>query len=113
MTIAQRIRDRRLKQGIRQDDLAVLSGLTQSQISRYEAGVSSPAIPVLRVLAQALDTTIEYLLGSTEDQSPRTADLTPEETALVDAVRARDVARTFRILALIFEGDLNEDTTLR
>lgn len=60
-----RIRDRRNELGMSQEDLAHLIGSSQRQISKYETGQNDPTGEVLIAMSQALETTIDYLLGLT------------------------------------------------
>lgn len=51
-----------------QEHLAIESGISQSQISKYEAGASLPNIEILMKLAKTLDVEIfEFLYESDKD----------------------------------------------
>lgn len=67
MSIATRIHQRRQEIGISQEDLGLLVGKDQKQIWRYETGRSNPTGDVLVKLAQALDTTADWILGLTDN----------------------------------------------
>lgn len=54
-----------------QSELAGLSGLQPSAVSHFETGRRSPSFDNLRRLADALDVTIDYLLGRVEDPSDK------------------------------------------
>lgn len=58
-----RIAERRKELGISQEELAAAIGTNQRQISRYERGDNDPTGEVLISLADALDTTIDFLVG--------------------------------------------------
>ena len=60
MTVALRIKHRREQLGLRQIELSVLSGVSQAQISRYEAGTSEPTAHALYLLAKALETSTDW-----------------------------------------------------
>ncbi|TDC93059.1 helix-turn-helix transcriptional regulator [Actinomadura sp. 7K507] len=57
--LGKAVRERRLELGLTQVELARRSGMTQSQLSRLEAGGTEPTIRVLDRLAHALDATLE------------------------------------------------------
>ena len=58
-----RLKKLRIEQGMTQDKLAKRIQTTKSTISNYENGYSTPANDVLKMLADVLDTTTDYLLG--------------------------------------------------
>ena len=50
-----------------QNDLGIKAGgVAQTEISRYENGAYEPTLTRLRLLADALDVTADYLLGRSE-----------------------------------------------
>lgn len=49
------------------DELAATSYLTRSAISGYRSGVRSPNVDTLRILAQNLDVSADFLIGLKED----------------------------------------------
>ncbi|MGD7707026.1 helix-turn-helix domain-containing protein [Microlunatus sp. Y2014] len=53
--IGQAVRDRRLALGLSQTVVAARAGMTQSALSRLEAGGVVPTIPVLERISTALD----------------------------------------------------------
>jgi transcriptional regulator with XRE-family HTH domain len=68
MTVGERIKEQRTQKKLTQTELAKLVGLTYIQIGRYETGKSNPSADVLNRLAQALDTTTDFLMKGTEDE---------------------------------------------
>lgn len=70
-TFADRLRAIREGKGLSQTDLAEKSGLQPSAVSHFETGRRSPSFDNLRKLADALDVSIDYLLGRAEE--PQTA----------------------------------------
>ena len=56
--LGKAVRERRLELGLTQVELARRSGMTQSQLSRLEAGGTEPTIRVLDRLAKALDASL-------------------------------------------------------
>jgi len=68
MDIADRIKELRTHKQLTQSDLAGLVGITYVQIGRYETRKSTPSSDILQKLADALDTTTDYLMnGNTND----------------------------------------------
>lgn len=59
----KRIKELREEKGLSQLQLAKETGITQSNISRYEAGISIPTSPNLIILSEYFKVSIDYLLG--------------------------------------------------
>ena len=59
----KRIRELRIGLSMSQSDLADRVGVAQNTISQYENGLSELSMAVLFRIAQALETTSDYLLG--------------------------------------------------
>lgn len=68
LTVGVRIKELRTQKKLNQPELARIIGLTYIQIGRYETGKSNPSADVLNRLAQALDTTTDFLMKGTEDE---------------------------------------------
>ena len=69
MQIGERIQRLRGRRNWSQADLAELSGVKQSLLSRIERGSRpNPTADVLRKLATALGCTTDYLIGMHEDK---------------------------------------------
>lgn len=64
-TIGQRILHLRKQQKMTQEELAFKIGTSQRQVSFYETGKNEPTANVLNLLADALNTTSDYLIGRT------------------------------------------------
>jgi len=70
MGIGERIKDLRTKKKLTQSDLAKLVGLSYIQVGRYETEKSNPSSDVLQKIAQALDTTNDFLMnGATHEMA--------------------------------------------
>ncbi len=63
MSVANRIRNRRMELGITQTELARTARLTPAAISQFESGSRKPSFDALSKLAIALKVTTDYLLG--------------------------------------------------
>lgn len=69
MKIGEKIKSRREELGLRQVDLAVLSGITQATLSRIENGeIGCPRADNIAPLADALQVSIDYLLREQVDK---------------------------------------------
>jgi transcriptional regulator with XRE-family HTH domain len=62
-TFGQRLRATRVKAGMSQSDLEVISGIPKARLSRYENGHVAPSIQTLERLAKALQVSEASLLG--------------------------------------------------
>ena len=64
MTIGERIKQRRKELGITADDLGEKLGVARSTVFRYENGfIEKVPVDVIKTIADALQTTPEYLMG--------------------------------------------------
>jgi len=54
--------------GVRQTDIAQRLGITQSAVSKWVRGRSTPDIPTLRQLAAILNVTVDYLVGGDDSK---------------------------------------------
>lgn len=61
------LRKAREEKGLSQTELAEKTGLQPSAISHFELGRRSPSFDNLRILADALAVTVDYLLGRESD----------------------------------------------
>jgi transcriptional regulator with XRE-family HTH domain len=88
-TVGERLRRLRLERGLSQRDLSA-PGVSYAYISRIEAGARRPSVKALRMLAEKLGVTAEYL----------------ETGAEIHAFEAREVRLADLELRLRFEGDV-------
>lgn len=63
MDLGKKIRAHRDELGLTQAELADKLGLTYSLVSQWESGRATPRTPILRQLADLLDTTVAELMG--------------------------------------------------
>ena len=66
----ERIRDLRNDKDMNQKDFAQLLGMSQTGYSKYETGENDIPTAVLIRLAEIHKTSIDYLLGLTDEQKP-------------------------------------------
>ena len=78
MGISERIKELRRQKKLTQTELAQKVGLTYIQIGRYETGKSAPSADILQKMADALDTTSDYLMNGSSDEKV-SAQLTDKE----------------------------------
>lgn len=60
---ASRLRELRIRRGMRQQDLALALGLAQTTVANYENNLRFPDEGVLLRIADLFDTSLDYLLG--------------------------------------------------
>ena len=66
----RRIRDLREDKDMLQKDVAELLNISQTNYSKYELGKINIPINTLKKLALIFDTSIDYLLGLTNERKP-------------------------------------------
>ena len=65
-----RLRDLRKEKGITQVKIQMMTGIDQSDYSKIESGKRYFTFEQCRKLAIALDTSMDYLAGLTDDKKP-------------------------------------------
>ena len=58
------LKEIRLARGMTQEELAKKTGVSQSQIARYENGDCEPTLDTLRKLSKELNCTLDELIGN-------------------------------------------------
>ena len=91
----KRLADTRKRRDLSQVELAKKAGLPATAISHFESGGRKPSFDNLRKLADALDVSIDYLMGRTDEPSGHvSADIEIarhyENMTEADRERARD-----------------------
>ena len=66
----ERIRDLRLDRNLSQQQIAELLNVKQNTYSQYEVGVLNYPVDVLIKLARFYNTSVDYLLGLTDEMTP-------------------------------------------
>lgn len=89
-----RIREIRMARGLSQDQLAELASLNRVTVAKYETGRVEPGAQALGRLADALDVTVDDLLGRSS---------APEEVE-DDAVAIRERLRRDPAYRLLFDA---------
>ena len=70
--IMNRLKELRLQKGYTQIKMQMLTGIDQSDYSKLENGKRYYTFEQCRKLAMALDTSMDYLAGLTDDKKPYT-----------------------------------------
>ena len=96
-----RIYEIRKKRGLTQAALALRSGISQTAISNYELGDREMGSAALVSLAQSLECSADYLLGLTDDPTPRSVppELSEQEKQIIAALRTGDYKRAMLLIA--------------
>lgn len=89
-----RIRSFRVARGLSQDQLAELASLNRVTVAKYEAGRVEPGAQALGRLADALDVSVDDLLGRSSDQA----------SAEDDAMAIRERLRRDPAYRLLFDA---------
>ncbi len=67
MSLGQKIRDFRKERGITLTELANQLKISPSYLSAVEREIRKPSIPMLKRISEALNVSVSYLVGSTDD----------------------------------------------
>jgi transcriptional regulator with XRE-family HTH domain len=104
MEFKDRLKERRRILGISQAELAKKVGITGRTVQNYELGTRNPqSIEIAQKLAEALETTVEYLLGTD-------GLLIADASERGGAKTARDInALVSEISGLFAGGEIGED----
>lgn len=91
----------RKAQGLSQQSLAEQLFVTRQTISKWEKGLSVPDAEALIRLADALDTTVQALLGQVEEAPAAPSDVAAALSRINDqlAIQNRRRARLWKVLA--------------
>lgn len=92
MLRADRFRDLRLKHEYTHEELAELLEIGTRQIARYESTETVPSAEILARIAKLFGVTSDYLLGLSEEPTPRVdeGDLSEQERKIIAALRDGD-----------------------
>jgi len=66
--LGKRVVELRKKKGFSQSELARQVGISYAQVGRYETKGAQPPAEVLKKIADALDTTVDYLINGDTDE---------------------------------------------
>lgn len=99
----ERIFGLRKKLRLSQEALADVVGVTQRQISNYESGDNEPTARILVALADALNTTSDYIIGlsNTPERPLSTDHIGPEAHLAAEIVQTLPEADRQRAISLL------------
>lgn len=83
---SSRLRELRLNNGLRQEQVAKLVGVDKSSISYYENSTRQPSFDVLLRLASLYRVSTDYLLGQSDIYSVNLAGLSKEEAVHISGL---------------------------
>lgn len=66
----ERLKEIREDKDFKQIEIAKYLKVTQAQYSRYEMGINTIPIEKIALLAKLYDTSIDYLMGLTDERKP-------------------------------------------
>lgn len=89
------------KRNLSSSDLARLSGVDRSSISRYLKGEKMPKVDKLKRLAAVLYVNPDWLLGDNVPEAPQPVALSPLENDLINDFRALNAEDKFVILEIV------------
>lgn len=78
----ERLKELRIQRNLYQKDIAAKLGVDRTTYVKYENGSSEPNHEMLQKLADIFETTIDYLLGRTDDISPAPISANSDETLM-------------------------------
>src|SRR5579864_8476293 len=94
-----RLRELRERHGLSQRELARRCGFSIALIGKYETGASDPSGHFIRLLAEQLEVSADYLLGMTDDPRGHYGDgLDLSERELLDTYRHKGLAGLVRFV---------------
>ena len=98
----ERLTEIRVKNGFSKLEASKILGLSQPAYLRYEAGERSPSVPVIREIARVMHTSVDYLVGATDNPSPDVLevkkDVDEELFLVVETAVDFDLAQKKRLL---------------
>jgi transcriptional regulator with XRE-family HTH domain len=110
-----RLKEVRELRRLSQHDLADRSGISLSQISRYERGESDPTADALTRIAKTLEVSIDYLVGLVDVPNDHVSetDLTAMERRLIWAIRNGFIVEVLKAVTAITEESDQSSVTSR
>ena len=119
--LGKKLRDLRKQFKMTQDDVALILNMSRSSFSKYETGMSSPPLPVMRKLANIYNVGLEYLIfdenvkikmndPQNEDENDpelpfsKITDLRPEEKQIIGRFRTMSEEEKQKFRESLFEN---------
>lgn len=97
----ERLTHLREQRNLSQNELARQCGFSRALINKYETGASDPGGYFLKILAEQLEVSTDYLLGITDDPRGHLGDgqMTDEERQILNMFRREGWPGVFRLAA--------------
>lgn len=80
--MTMQIKEARLRAGLTQKELAARLGISYATLSGYESNDHDPKSDTLERIADICNTTVDYLIGRTDDPNPYDDELSPDARSL-------------------------------
>ncbi len=110
-TFSERVSSLMRENQLSQKELAAKAAVTESAMSYYTKGTRTPRSDVLKRIAQALNTTTDYLLGNSNDSSPESS--TCEELQYLQRnlqkLDSQQLKKAEKILKAVFDDIFDDD----
>ena len=95
--LSTRLRQLRLDNHLRQEQVALLVGVSKGAISAYENDIRQPSYDVLVRLSNLYRVSTDFLLGKTNDRTLDLSGLTSAEIAIVSELVASMTAKNQKL----------------
>lgn len=99
--VGTRIRDARKRMGMNQEELAELARLNRVTIAKYESGKVEPGAQALSRIADALEVTVDQLLGREDIPQQPQSSMSIEAKILAHGIDKMPEANRERALAMM------------
>lgn len=100
-TIAANIRQARLAAGMTQAEAAAHLGITAQAVSNFERGVNGIENSLLHRMCEIYNTSMSFILGEEEENTPNEQTLTEGERELIELFRMVPADQQPVVLAMI------------
>ena len=100
----ENIKALRKAKGLSQEELAIKLSVVRQTVSKWEKGLSVPDAGMVIQIAEALDTTVNVLLGeeTPEPEEPETVKVLAEKLAVLNEQFAKRSERNRKIWRIVF-----------
>lgn len=92
----ERLKDLRIENGFKQDEMAKILNVTTSAYGYYEQGRNEPSLETLKLIAQTFQVSVDYLLGIIDTPNyqiyfPISSDLTLNESEITTIQKLKEL----------------------
>ena len=106
MTFGEKLKNYRTREGLTQQELADRLFVTRAAVSKWERDLGYPGIDSLRLIAKAMDCTLDKLLSDEDGENVRRMEERRAKRMYVCAVAAFAAAVLFALLAYFLQQSL-------